>query len=325
MIRMAHGSGGKETEQLIQNVFLKHFCNHTLGRLEDAAVLELSGKTAFTTDSFVVTPLFFKGGDIGRLAVCGTVNDLLMMGAQPRYLSAGFIIEEGLSLEALDKVAESMASTAAEAGVSIVAGDTKVIEGKGGLYINTAGLGLIPHGRDIGAARCAPGDAILVSGYLGDHHACILSARMNIENGIESDASPLCAPVTALFESGAEVKAMRDVTRGGLATILNELCSASETGAELNEAVLPVSAQTAAFCDILGLDPLYMGNEGKFVAVVKAADAQNALTALRRTPEGRCADIIGHITDGKGVTLLTKPGGRRRLGVLTGEGLPRIC
>lgn len=325
MIRMAHGSGGRETERLVKDVFLKLFHNDALGRLEDAAVLELSGRTAFTTDSFVVTPLFFKGGDIGRLAVCGTVNDLLMMGAQPRYLSAGFIIEEGLEIETLAAVAESMARTAAEADVAIVAGDTKVIEGRGGLYINTSGIGIIPDGRNIGAAHCAPGDAILVSGDLGDHHACILSARMNIENGIESDATPLNRPVNALLDSGANVKAMRDVTRGGLATILNELCAASSTGAELEEATLPVSAQTAAFCEILGLDPLYMGNEGKFAAIVKGEDAHKALNALRSTPEGRSAAIIGHITEGKGVTLQTKLGGRRRLGVLTGEGLPRIC
>ena len=325
MIRMAHGSGGKETEELVKSVFLKHFHSDALGRLEDAAVLELTGKAAFTTDSFVVTPLFFKGGDIGRLAVCGTVNDLLMMGAQPRYLSAGFIIEEGLPLGALETVAASMARTAEEAGVSIVAGDTKVIEGHGGLYINTSGIGIIPNGRDISAARCAPGDAILVSGHLGDHHACILSARMKIENGIASDAAPLGAPVKALLNSGAAVKAMRDVTRGGLATIINELCAASGTCAVLEEAALPVAAQTAAFCEILGLDPLYMGNEGKFAAVVKASDVSQALDALRSTPEGRHAAVIGRVTEGKGVSLETKLGGRRRLGVLAGEGLPRIC
>ncbi len=325
MIRMAHGSGGRETERLVKDVFLKHFHNDALGRLEDAAVLELSGRAAFTTDSFVVTPLFFKGGDIGRLAVCGTVNDLLMMGARPGYLTAGFIIEEGLEIETLDAVVESMARTAAEAGVSIVAGDTKVIEGRGGLYINTSGIGIIPDGRDIGAAHCVPGDAILVSGDLGDHHACILSARMNIENSIESDAAPLNRPVSALLSSGANVKAMRDVTRGGLATILNELCAASGTGAELEEVALPVSVKTAAFCEILGLDPLYMGNEGKFVAIVKGDDAHKALDALRGTPEGRRVAVVGYMTDGKGVTLQTKLGGRRRLGVLTGEGLPRIC
>ncbi len=325
MIRMAHGSGGKETEALVKSIFLKHFQNNALGRLEDAAVIEMNGKAAFTTDSFVVTPLFFKGGDIGRLAVCGTVNDLLMMGARPQYLSAGFIIEEGLPMEALNNVAASMAHTAAEAGVAIVAGDTKVIEGRGGLYINTSGIGTIPNGRDIGAAQCTSGDVILVSGNLGDHHACILSARMNIENGIASDAMPLNRPVNALLSCGAHVKAMRDVTRGGLATILNELCAASGTGAILEEVSLPVSSQTAAFCEILGLDSLYMGNEGKFVAIVKGDDGSKALDALRGTPEGRSAMIIGHMTDGKGVTLHTKLGGRRRLSVLTGEGLPRIC
>jgi len=325
MIKMAHGSGGKETEALVNSIFLKHFQNKALERLEDAAVIEMNGKAAFTTDSFVVTPLFFKGGDIGRLAVCGTVNDLLMMGARPQYLSAGFIIEEGLSLEALDNVAASMARTAAEAGVAIVAGDTKVIEGRGGLYINTSGLGIIPNGRHIGPAQCAPGDAILVSGNLGDHHACILSARMNIENDITSDAMPLNRPVNALLEIGVHVKAMRDVTRGGLATILNELCTASGTGAVLMESALPVSAQTAAFCEILGLDPLYMGNEGNFAAVVKGEDAQKALEAMLSTPQGQHAAVIGHISDAKGVTLHTKLGGQRRLGVLTGEGLPRIC
>ncbi len=325
MIRMAHGSGGKETDELVRNVFLKHFHNDALGRLEDAAVLSLNGKAAFTTDSFVVTPLFFKGGDIGRLAVCGTVNDLLMMGARPKYLSAGFIIEEGLALNKLDAVAASMAQTAREAGVSIVAGDTKVIEGHGGLYINTSGIGMIPEGRDLGAARCSPGDAILLSGDLGDHHACILSARMNIENSISSDAMPLNAPVSALLDSGANVKAMRDVTRGGLATILNELCAASGTGVLIEETALPVSSQTAAFCEILGLDPLYMGNEGKFVAVVGSADAQKALEALRTVPGGENAALVGHITEHKGVMLHTAFGGRRRLGVMAGEGLPRIC
>jgi hydrogenase expression/formation protein HypE len=322
---MAHGSGGRETDALVKDIFLRHFRNTTLERLEDAAVLELHGHVAFTTDSFVVTPLFFKGGDIGRLAVCGTVNDLLMMGARPQYLSAGFIMEEGLAIETLDAVAASMARTAAEAGVSIVAGDTKVVEGHGGLYINTAGIGVIPEGRSLGAVRCTPGDAILLSGDIGDHHACILSARMHIENDIRSDARPLGPLVRALFASGAETKAMRDVTRGGLATILNELCAASSTGAEITEAALPVSAQTAAFCGILGLDPLYMGNEGQFVAVVSAADADRALFALHAVPGGGKAALIGHVAPGRGVALVTRLGGRRRLGPLAGEGLPRIC
>jgi len=323
MIRMAHGSGGKETEELVRGVFLKHFGNG--GPLEDAAVVELHGRIAFTTDSFVVTPLFFKGGDIGRLAVCGTVNDLLMMGAQPKYLSAGFIIEEGLEISRLEAVAASMALAADEAGVSIAAGDTKVTEGRGGLYISTSGIGVVPEGLQISAARCEAGDAVVLSGSIGDHHACILSARMNIENGIESDVMPLGSLVGALLDSGADVKAMRDVTRGGLATIINELCAASHTGAVIEETAVPVSGQTAAFCGILGLDPLYMGNEGKFVAVVSGADAQRAVSALRGVKGGSDAAVIGYITRETGVVLHTEAGGRRRLGVLAGEGLPRIC
>lgn len=325
IIKMAHGSGGKETEQLIADVFMKHFSDEGLNRMEDAAVLELNGKAAFTTDSFVVTPLFFKGGDIGRLSVCGTVNDLLMMGARPRYLSVGFIIEEGMDSAVLESIAASLALTAGEAGVSIVAGDTKVIEGRGGLYINTAGIGLIPEGRSVSPARCAPGDAILLSGNLGDHHACILSARMNIENSIASDAAPLNGLVEALFDGGADVKAMRDVTRGGLATVLNEICSASGAGALIEEKSIPVSEQTAAFCGILGLDPLYMGNEGKFVAVMPEKDADKALSALRSIGGGENAAVIGHMRSEKGLALQTSLGGKRILGPLYGEGLPRIC
>lgn len=325
IIKMAHGSGGKETEELVKNVFMKHFAGETLSRMEDAAVIELHGKAAFTTDSFVVTPLFFKGGDIGKLAVCGTVNDLLMMGAVPRYLSAGFIIEEGMDSETLETIVSSMAETAKQAGVSIVAGDTKVIEGKGGLYINTAGIGIIPEGRDVSPSRCMPGDAILLSGNLGDHHACILSARMNIDNSIESDAAPLNNLVEALFENGVDVKAMRDVTRGGLATVLNEICSASKTGALIEESAVPVAQQTAAFCSILGLDPLYMGNEGKFIAVVAKEQADKAIAAIRSTTGGEDAAVIGYTRCDKGVSIKTRLGGTRVLGPLYGEGLPRIC
>lgn len=325
IIRMAHGSGGKETEELVRNVFMKHFREEALHRMEDSAVIELNGKSAFTTDSYVVTPLFFKGGDIGRLSVCGTVNDLLMMGAVPKYMSAGFIIEEGMESDTLDRIAASMAETAKEADVSIVAGDTKVVEGKGGLYINTAGIGLIPKGRNISPLRCKPGDAILVSGNLGDHHACILSARMNIENNISSDAAPLNVLVEALFESGADVKAMRDITRGGLATVLNEICGSYGTGAVIEENAIPVAQQTEAFCAILGLDPLYMGNEGKFISVIAEKDSNKALSALKKLKSGEDAVIAGHIRSEKGVSLKTRLGGTRILGPLYGEGLPRIC
>jgi hydrogenase expression/formation protein HypE len=325
MIRMAHGSGGRETELLINTVFLKHINNDYLRKMEDAAVIGLNGKTAFTTDSYVVAPLFFKGGDIGRLSISGTVNDLLMMGAVPKYISAGFIIEEGMDSETLEKIVASMADTAMEAGILIVAADTKVIEGKGGLFINTSGIGEIPAERDISVHNCVPGDAIIVSGNLGDHHACILSARMGIQNEIASDAAPLNTIVDALFQSGANVKAMRDLTRGGLATILNEICTASGTGACVYEKQIPISEQTRALCEILGIDPLYMGNEGKFVAIVDKDDADKALSALRQAGKGKNASIIGNICDDKRVTLMTGIGGKRVVHPLLGEGLPRIC
>ncbi len=325
IIRMAHGSGGRETEELVRGIFLKHYGNDSLRGLEDAAVVELEGRSAFTTDSFVVTPLVFRGGDIGRLAVCGTVNDLLMMGAQPRYLSAGFILEEGLDFDVLETVVRSMAATAAEAGVSIVAGDTKVIEGKGGMMINTSGIGGIPPGREMHASACRPGDAVLLSGDLGDHHACILSARMGIENTIASDAAPLNPLVEALFGHGVRVRAMRDVTRGGLATILHEICSASGTGALLSEASIPVGMETAALCGILGLDPLVMGNEGKFAAIIDPADAERAVEALQACCLGKKAAVIGYLREGAGIAMTTRLGGRRIVSPLYGEGLPRIC
>ena len=217
-ITMAHGSGGRTSAELMEAVFGKHFKNPILDKMEDAAVLELHGKAAFSTDSFVVTPLVFKGGDIGKLCVCGTVNDLLMMGAEPKYLTCGFIMEEGLDIDLLDQIVRSMAAQAREAGVLIAAGDTKVVEGSGGLYINTTGIGLIPEGRDVSAANCRAGDKILLSGNLGDHHACILSARMEIDNEIHSDCGCLKDITEALFGAGIEVRTMRDVTRGGLGT-----------------------------------------------------------------------------------------------------------
>lgn len=325
IIKMAHGSGGKETETLIHQIFLQYFKDEHLSRMEDAAVVELQGRVALTTDSFVVTPLFFNGGDIGMLSVCGTVNDLLMMGAVPRYLTAGFILEEGLELDALERIVASMAKEAERAGVSIVAGDTKVIQGSGGMYINTAGIGVIPPGRHVSPARCEDGDAIILSGNLGDHHACILSARMSIANDIKSDAAPLSELAEALFGAGIDVKAMRDVTRGGLATVVQELCRAGGLGAQIQEAALPVAESTQALCDILGLDPLYMGNEGKMVAIVSAKEADAALSALRSVPGGENAALIGYMRAEKGVVSKTLLGGTRTLGSLYGEGLPRIC
>ncbi len=324
-INMSHGSGGKASAELMRDIFGKHFSNDVLNKMEDAAVLELSGRIAFSTDSFVITPVIFKGGDIGKLAVCGTVNDLLMMGAEPKYITAGYILEEGLEIDLLEQVVASMAKNAAEAGVRIVAGDTKVVEGKGGLYINTSGIGVIPEGRDISAGNCKEGDVILVSGNLGDHHACILSARMEIENNIKSDCAYLNPLVNSLFENGIQVRAMRDVTRGGLGTVLNEIAESSRCRIEIKEGALPVHPEVQGFCEILGLDPIYMANEGKLIAVVASEDADKALEAMRKTDTGKDAAIIAEVVSGKGVVMKTRLGGSRVVDVLYGEGLPRIC
>lgn len=324
-INMSHGSGGKASAELMRDIFGRYFSNEILDKMEDAAVLEMNGKIAYTTDSFVVSPLFFKGGDIGKLAVCGTVNDLLMMGAVPRYLTAGFILQEGLEFDILEKIATSMAETALRAGVRIVAGDTKVVEGNGGLYINTSGIGEIPDGRNFSAANCSEGDMLLISGNLGDHHACILSARMGIENNIKSDCAPLNSLASSLTENSIKVRAMRDVTRGGLGTILNEIAESSDCGIELIEESLPIHPEVKSFCDILGLDPLYMGNEGKMIAVIAPEDAERALILMRQTEDGKNAEIIGRIVSGKRVYLKTRLGGSRIVDMLYGEGLPRIC
>ena len=324
-ITMAHGSGGKSSAQLMGEIFGKHFSNGVLDKMEDAAVLEVGGRIACSTDSFVVTPLVFKGGDIGKLCVCGTVNDLLMMGAVPKYLTCGFILEEGLDIELLDRIVESMAKQAEEAGVIIVAGDTKVVEGNGGLYINTTGIGEIPEGRDVSSGNCRPGDVIICSGNLGDHHACILSHRMEIDNNITSDCAALGDIVDALFKGGISVRTMRDVTRGGLGTVINEIAESSAVKIELQEESIPVNPEVKGFADILGLDPLYMGNEGKMIAVVPSGEADKALEIMRNTEHGADAAVIGHVEYGQGAYIKTRLGATRRIDVLYGEGLPRIC
>jgi hydrogenase expression/formation protein HypE len=324
IIDMSYGSGGKETSSLINNIFLKHFDNKILNKLEDAATLRTSGKIAFTTDCFVVTPLFFGGGDIGRLAICGTVNYLLTAGSIPRYISVGFIIEEGADTSTIEKIAISMRAAADEAKVKIVAGDTKVIEGNGGVYINTSGIGDI-IGEGVSITGCKEGDSVILTGTLGDHHACILSSRMEIENNIKSDAAPLGSITNALYKENIKIHAMRDVTRGGLATILNEMATASKVKIELKEVALPVNNEVKAFCGILGLDPLYMGNEGKMVIIVPKSQSEKALAIIRKTKYGKQAEIIGAVTKGNGVTLTTALGGIRTIDILYGEGLPRIC
>ncbi len=324
-IDMSHGSGGKASADLMKKIFAKHYSNDILNKMEDAAVLELRGRIACSTDSFVVTPVVFKGGDIGKLSICGTVNDLLMMGAIPKYITAAFILEEGLEISLLDQIVSSMAKAAAEAGVEIIAGDTKVVEGEGGLYINTTGIGLIPEGREISASNCSEGDVVLLSGNLGDHHACILSARMGIENNIKRDSTCLNGLVNSLLENDIKIKAMRDVTRGGLGTVLNEIADASMCGIEIREEALPVHPEVRSFSDILGLDPLYMANEGKMIAVVAAEDAEKALALMKQNEDGKDAAIIAKVVHGKGVTMKTRLGGSRVVDVLYGEGLPRIC
>lgn len=324
-ITLAHGSGGKSTSDLIEGIFAKHFSNPVLNMMEDSAVVEGYPKIAVTTDSFVVTPLVFKGGDIGRLCVCGTVNDLLMRGAVPKYITCGFIIEEGADSEALELIAASVAETAKEAGVIVVAGDTKVIEGSGGVYINTTGVGFVKESTDICSTNLQVGDAVIVSGNLGDHHAAILSARMNIENGIKSDNAPLGEMVRKMLKEGIELHCMRDITRGGLATVLNELAKASNVSIELRQSSIPVNSEVKAFAEILGLDVLYMGNEGKLAAVVPSSQAQKAVEIIRGCRYGENACIIGEVKDGRGVNLITALGGVRKINVLYGEGLPRIC
>lgn len=328
-ITMAHGSGGAATNTLISGLFQKYLSNPYLDRMDDAAVLPAPlYPLTMTTDSFVVNPLFFPGGDIGKLAVCGTVNDLWMMGSEPLYLTAGFILEEGLELSTLEVVVRSLGQAAQEAGVAVVAGDTKVIEGQGGLYINTSGMGQLRYQRDIGSAQARVGDSIIVSGHLGNHQACILSARLGIANSISSDCANLGQLVRPLLEAKLDVRVLRDITRGGLATVLNEIATSSRVDLEINEEDVPVAEDVRGFCEILGLDPLYMANEGKLLCVVAEKDTEKALALLQQQDLGAKAAVIGRVSRSQTeslVTMRTKIGGKRIIDILYGEGLPRIC
>lgn len=327
-IVMAHGSGGKATRDLIRDVFQKYLANDYLDRMEDSASLPYSKyPLALTTDSFVVTPLEFPGGNIGKLAICGTVNDLWMVGAEPQYLTAGFILEEGLDLELLERIIISLSQAAQESGVKIVAGDTKVVQGNGGIYINTAGLGFRKYESTLKSEDIQNGDAVIVSGSMGNHHACIMSQRMEIVNSIQSDCADLGPVVRELLQAGLDIRIMRDITRGGLGTILNEIAEAGNHSIEIDDSKIPVDPEVQSLCDILGLDPLYMANEGKFLCIVNSKDKEEALTILKNNPLGRNASIIGRITDcGQHlVTVKTRLGGSRVIDVLYGEGLPRIC
>ena len=337
-ITMSHGAGGKATHTLIEAIFLEAFRNPLLEPLEDAARLPMKGvgeaggaTVALTTDSFVVSPLFFPGGNIGDLAVNGTVNDLAVAGATPMYLSAGFILEEGFPVADLTRIAESMRDAAAAAGVAVVTGDTKVVEkGKAdGCYINTAGVGAVAAGVDLGVANARPGDKILVSGPIGDHGVTIMLARgeLDIEADVESDTAPLAELVASLLGAVPGVRALRDATRGGVATILNEIAKAADVGVLISENAIPVRDQVRGAAELLGIDPLYVACEGRLVAVVDGDQAAQALAALRAHPLGAQAAIIGEVTaEPVGlVTIKTAFGGTRIVDLLVGDPLPRIC
>jgi hydrogenase expression/formation protein HypE len=331
-IVLGHGSGGRLTSDLIQYLFVPLFDNPTLSSLNDQAVLDLNGvRLAFTTDSFVVQPLFFPGGDIGSLSVHGTINDLAVSGAQPLYLSAGFILEEGLAMDALGRIVTSMAAACQAANVQLVTGDTKVVnKGSGdGVFINTAGIGLVPPDVHIAADLARPGDVVLVSGTVGDHGMAIMSVRegLSFETELVSDSAPLHTLVAAMLEVTRDIHCLRDATRGGVAAVLNELADRSRAGFALDEPAVPVRPAVMAACEMLGMDPLYVANEGKLVAVVPPEHADAVLEAMRRHPLGQDAAIIGQVVDehpGK-VVARTAIGGRRVVDMPLGEILPRIC
>jgi hydrogenase expression/formation protein HypE len=330
---LGHGSGGRMMHELIRTVFYPPLDNPSLKRGDDAAVLcpPAPGRLAFSTDSHVVTPLFFPGGDIGRLAVCGTVNDLAMVGARPLWLSAGFILEEGLSLATLQRVVASMQDAAGQSGVTIVAGDTKVVErGKAdGLFINTSGVGWVPEGREVGGAGARPGDVVLVSGPVGNHGIAVLAARgaLAFETRVCSDIAPLTGLVEAMFGASSSIHVLRDPTRGGLATSLNEIARQSRVAIHLDEPSIPVHPAVQAACEMLGFDPLYVANEGKLVAILPRSEADGVLEAMRATDLGAQACVIGEVVDTPAgrVLMKTRIGGTRLVDMLTGEMLPRIC
>jgi hydrogenase expression/formation protein HypE len=337
-IVLGHGSGGWLTAELIGRLFVPAFGNDVLARLEDQATVRIghengvkAPRLAFTTDAFVVKPLFFPGGDIGKLAVHGTVNDLAVGGAEPRFLSAAFILEEGLALSDLKRIVDSMRTACDEAGVSLVTGDTKVVDrGKGDqVFITTSGIGVVPEGRELSIGAARPGDCILVSGTIGDHGIAIMSVREGIEfeTVLESDTAPLTGLVRAMLATYPGIRAMRDPTRGGLSSALNELAVASRVGVRLVEAAIPVRPEVRGACEMLGLDPLYVANEGKLIAVVPPAEAERLVDAMRAHPLGRSAAIIGEVVaEHPGmVTMRSVVGGERVVTMLAGEQLPRIC
>ena len=330
-ILLAHGSGGKLSHELVEKKFLPFLSNPALDTLDDSAIFEASGRLAFTTDGYVVNPIFFPGGDIGKLAVCGTVNDLVMSGAKPLYLSLSAIIEEGLLLSELEQILQSIKKSAEEAAVNIIAGDTKVVNrGQADkLFITTSGVGIIPPGVDISGANARVGDKVLLSGTIGDHGIAVMSQRegLRFSMTLESDCAPLNKLVSQMLEVSSRIHCLRDPTRGGLATTLNELAQQSKVGITLDEAKIPVKDDVRAACELLGLDPLYVANEGKLVAIIHPTDADRVLTQMKKNNYGRDAAIIGEVTTehpGK-VVMRTKLGPSRIVDMLSGELLPRIC
>jgi hydrogenase expression/formation protein HypE len=331
-VLLAHGGGGRLTHQLIEKMFMPAFGNSLLGARHDGAAIDMpSRKLAFTTDSYVVRPLFFPGGDIGTLAVNGTVNDLAMCGARPLYLSAGFILEEGLPMETLWRVVQSMKAAAELAGVQLVTGDTKVVDrGKGdGVFINTAGIGAIESRHSISPAAVKPGDVILLNGDIGRHGIAIMAVRegLEFETNIESDCAALSGIVMALLAEGIEVHCLRDLTRGGLASALIEIAEAARLQIEIEETAIPMLQDVQAACEILGFDPLYVANEGRFIAILPAGEEERALQLLRAHPLGAQARAIGTVSKGDSglVTLRSRIGATRIVDMLSGEQLPRIC
>jgi hydrogenase expression/formation protein HypE len=330
-ILLAHGSGGRLAHDLIEKVLVKPLSNPLLDRLDDSAVFSCSGRLAFTTDSYVVNPIFFPGGDIGKLAVCGTVNDLSMVGAKPLYLSLAFIIEEGLTLDELEHVLISVQAAAREAQVQIVTGDTKVVN-KGSadkLFVNTAGVGLVPEGIDISGSNAKPGDKVILSGTIGDHGIAVLSQRegLGFSTRLESDCAPLNGLVAEMMAASNRIHALRDPTRGGLATTLNEIASQSKVGIRIEEEKVPVRNEVRGACEMLGIDPLYVANEGKLVALVHPEDAGAVLNRMRQHRYGRDAAVIGEVrADRPGrVVMKTALGASRIVDMLVGDPLPRIC
>jgi len=331
-IVLGHGSGGTLSAELVRDIFLPAFENPALARLDDQAIVRVgNARLAFTTDSFVVKPLFFPGGDIGSLAVHGTVNDLAMGGAKPLFLSAGFILEEGLSMNVLRRVVESLRRAAAEAGVEVVTGDTKVVEKGSGdeLFINTAGIGLVPDGLDLSASQARPGDKVLLSGSIGEHGIAILAQRegLEFESAVQSDSAALHTLVADMLKASTAIRCMRDPTRGGVSSTLNEIAQTSRVGIRLEERAIPIRSEVDGACEMLGLDPLYVANEGKLIAIVEASAVDCVLEAMRNHPLGHGAQIIGAVVEDKRnlVTMRTRLGTTRIVDMLAGDQLPRIC